>query len=49
LNDPDAMIITIENFDTYVEIEVKENYTGIEKIYSLTNENNDLIVITQNG
>lgn len=49
LNDPDAMIITIDNFDTYVEIEVKQNYTGIDKIYSLTNKNNDLIVITQNG
>lgn len=49
LNDPDGQIISINNFNNYVEIETKSNTSGVDKIYSITNENNDLIVITQNG
>jgi hypothetical protein len=49
LNDPDGQIISIDTFDTYVEVQTKENVSGFDQIYSITNQNNDLIVITQNG
>lgn len=49
LNDPNGQIISIDTFDTYVEIQTKQNVSGFDQIYSITNKNNDLIVITQNG
>ncbi len=47
LEDPDGMIITIDNFDGYVEIDLKENVSGVEQFCSLrlTNTNNILIII----
>jgi hypothetical protein len=49
LNDPDGQIISINDFDSYVEVETKANFSGIEKIYSIISNENDIIVITQNG
>jgi hypothetical protein len=48
-NDPDDMINSITSFDGYVEISVNENTTATDLIYSITNRNNDIFVITQNG
>lgn len=47
--DPTAKIIAINSFDTYVEVEIKANLTGVEQIYSIISNKNDTIVITQNG
>ena len=49
LNDPTGQIITITNADTYVEVSIKANTSGVEKIYSIESNNNDLIVITQDA
>lgn len=49
LSDPDGQIISINNFDTYVDVEIKQNFSGVDKIFSITNDNNDNIIITQNG
>jgi hypothetical protein len=49
LNDPDGQIISINNYDSYVEVETKANTSGIEKVYSITSNTNGIIVITQNG
>jgi hypothetical protein len=49
LNDPDGQIITITNGADYVEVDTKQNYSGVEKIYSIESNNNDVIEITQNG
>lgn len=47
--DLNGQIISINDFDSYVEIETKENYTGSDLFYSIISNNNDIIVITQNG
>jgi hypothetical protein len=47
LNDPTGQIITITNGADYVEVDTKQNYSGVEKIYSIESNNNDIIVITQ--
>ena len=49
LNDPTAAIISITNGADYVEVSIKANTTGVEKIYSIESNNNDIIVITQNA
>jgi hypothetical protein len=49
LNDPDGQIKTLTNGENYVEIEVNENTSKVDIIYSIESNNNDIIVITQNG
>lgn len=49
LNDPDGQIITITNAADYIEVDIKANTSGVEKIYSIESNNNDLIVITQDA
>jgi hypothetical protein len=49
LHDPDGQIITITNSDNYVEVSIKANTSGVEKIYSIESNNNDVIVITQDA
>jgi hypothetical protein len=49
LNDPDGQIINITNGADYVEVDIKANTSGVEKIYSIESNNNDLIVITQDA
>jgi len=49
LQDDTAKIIAINNFDTYVEVEIKNNLTGVDQTYSIISNRNDIIVITQNG
>jgi hypothetical protein len=47
LNDPKAAIISITNGADYVEISIKANTTGLEKICSIESNLGDIIVITQ--
>jgi len=49
LNDPDGQIITITDGAEYVEIDIKANVSGVQKIYSIQSNNNDIIVITQDA
>jgi hypothetical protein len=49
LNDPTGAIISITDGDNYVELDLKSNTSGAEKIYSIQSNNNDLIVITQDA
>lgn len=49
LNDPDGQIITITDGENYVEIDIKANTSGVEKLYSIQSNNNDIIVITQDA
>lgn len=49
LNDPDGQIITITDGANYVEIDIKSNTSGVEKLYSIQSNNNDIIVITQDA
>jgi len=39
----------LTNGENYVEIEVNENTSKVDIIYSIESNNNDIIVITQNG
>lgn len=48
-HDPTAKIIAINNFDNYVEVQIKANTSGVDQIYSIISNRNDIIVITQNG
>jgi hypothetical protein len=47
LNDTTGQIISITNAADYVEVEIRGNFSGVEKIYSIESNNNDIIVITQ--
>lgn len=47
--DLNGQIISINDFDFYVEVETKANLTGSDLFYSIISNNNDIIVITQNG
>jgi hypothetical protein len=47
--DLNGQIKTIESFRNYVEIEVNENTSKVDLFYSIISNNNDIIVITQNG
>lgn len=47
LNDPNGQIITITDGDSYVEVDIKQNLTGTELIYSIESNLGDIIVITQ--
>jgi hypothetical protein len=47
--DLNGQIISINDFDSYVEVETKANLTGVDLFYSIISNNNDIIVITQNG
>jgi hypothetical protein len=47
--DLNAQIISVNSFDSYVEVETKANTTGVDLFYSIISNNNDTIVITQNG
>ncbi|WP_353077349.1 hypothetical protein [Flavobacterium sp.] len=47
--DLNGQIISINDFDSYVEVETKQNFTGSDLFYSIISNNNDIIVITQNG
>jgi len=49
LNDPTGQIIVIRNGADYVEVDIKSNTSGVEKIYSIESNNNDIIVITQDA
>ena len=49
LNDPNGQIVSITDGENYVEIQTKQNYTGTQLIYSIESNNNDIIVITQEG
>lgn len=49
LNDPTAAIISITNGVDYVDVSIKANSTGVQKIYSIKSNNNDIILITQNA
>lgn len=49
LHDPTAAIISITNGDNYVEVSIKNNTTGVQKIYSIESNNNDVIVINQDA
>ncbi len=49
LNDPDGQIITITNAADYVEVDIKANTSGVEKLYSIESNNNDIIVIKQDA
>lgn len=49
LNDPTAAIISITNGVDYVEVSIKNNTTGVQKIYSIESNNNDVIVINQDA
>jgi len=47
--DLNGQIISINDFDSYVEVETKANFTGVDLFYSIISNENDIIVITQNG
>lgn len=47
--DLNGQIISINEFDSYVEVETKSNTTGVDQVYSIISNKNDIIVITQNG
>lgn len=47
--DLNGQIIAINDFDSYVEVDVKSNTTGVDQFYSIISNKNDIIVITQNG
>ena len=47
LNDPTGQIISITQADTYVELNLKSNTSGAEKIYSVESNLGDIIVIRQ--
>lgn len=47
--DTNGQIISVNSFDSYVEVETKANTTGVDLFYSIISNNNDTIVITQNG
>jgi hypothetical protein len=47
LNDPTAAIISITDGLDYVEVSIKNNSTGLEKIYSIQSNLGDVIVIIQ--
>ena len=47
--DLNGQIISINDFDSYVEVETKANTTGVDLFYSIISNKNDIIVITQNG
>ncbi len=47
--DINGQIISINDFDSYVEVETKANTTGVDLFYSIISNENDIIVITQNG
>jgi hypothetical protein len=47
LNDPQAAIISITNGADYVEVSIKANTTGLEKICSIESNLGDIIVIIQ--
>ena len=47
--DINGQIISINDFDSYVEVETKANLTGVDLFYSIISNENDIIVITQNG
>lgn len=49
LHDPTAAIISITNGVDYVEVSIKNNTTGVQKIYSIESNNNDVIVINQDA
>ena len=49
LNDPTAAIISITNGADYVDVSIKANSTGVQKIYSIKSNNNDIILITQDA
>jgi hypothetical protein len=49
LNDPRLQILSITNATDYVEIDIAENTTATELIYSIESNNNDIIVITQDA
>jgi hypothetical protein len=49
LNDPDGAIKEITNRLDYVELDINENISGKELIYSVQSNNNDIIVIKQNA
>ena len=49
LNDPTGQIIVIRNGADYVEVDIKSNTSGVEKIYSIESNNNDIIVIIQDA
>jgi hypothetical protein len=45
--DPTAAIISITDGLDYVEVSIKANTTGVEKVYSIISNLGDTIVITQ--
>jgi hypothetical protein len=47
LNDTNGQIITITDGDSYVEVDIKQNFTGTELIYSIESNLGDIIEITQ--
>ena len=47
--DLNGQIISINDFDSYVEVETKANTSKVDLFYSIISNNNDIIVITQNG
>jgi len=49
LDDATGAIISITNGADYVEVSIKANTTGVEKVYSIGSNNNDVIEITQNA
>jgi hypothetical protein len=48
-SDPDDLITGITNYDTYVEIGVKANVTGLEKTAVVVSNLNDNIIIIQDA
>lgn len=48
-SDPTSLISGITNGDTYVEISVKPNVSGVERIAAIKSNLNDLIVIIQDA
>ena len=49
LNDPDGAIKTITNAADYVEIDINDNSSKAERIFSIESNLGDIIVITQEG
>ena len=47
--DEDDMLSGVINADTYVDVQVKANVTGLPKIASLTSNLNDRIIIEQDA
>jgi len=48
-SDPEGLITTLTNGDTYVDVQIKANVSGIERIASIVSNLDDRIIIVQDA